>query len=86
MLRLDIPEGALFYGKNRRRQVVSFDEALRELTGETSRRLHALIDAGVTPPAEYEKKCGSCSLQDLCVPRAATGKRSVEKYLREVQR
>jgi len=85
MLGMEVPEGALFYGKNRRRQVVTLDNDLREETAETADRLHRLVNSGVTPPAVYEKKCDSCSLLEVCLPKTASGKRSVAKYLSEAQ-
>ena len=72
MLQLDqpIPEGRLFYGKTRRRQDVPFDEGLRSRTFATTTVLRKLFDAGVTPPARYEKaKCDRCSLLGLCMPQ-----------------
>jgi CRISPR-associated exonuclease Cas4 len=81
MLGLTVAEGALFYGKTRRREDVVFDGGLRRLTEETAVRLHELIDAGTTPPAEYAKKCKSCSLIELCMPKVSSAKRSVERYL-----
>lgn len=85
MLGADIPEGALFYGKNRRRQIVVFDEPLRGETAQTATRLHGLINAGLTPAAIYGPKCETCSLLDLCLPKIANHKQSVEKYLRSMQ-
>ncbi|MBU0661818.1 CRISPR-associated protein Cas4 [Patescibacteria group bacterium] len=82
MLDIFIPEGALFYGKNRRRQVVVFDDDLRCETIETAKRLHGLVEKGVTPPAVYKKKCDTCSLLEVCLPKVSTGKNSVAKYLR----
>lgn len=79
MLDVAIPEGALFYGKTRRRKQVAFDTPLRDLTAETARRLHDLIDGGVTPPSLDSPKCSHCSLQDLCMP--TVGKHSVTRYL-----
>lgn len=82
MLGLTVAEGALFYGKTRRREDVVFDGGLRRLTEETAARLHELIDAGKTPPAEYAKKCKSCSLVELCLPKVSSARRSIERYLR----
>lgn len=81
MLGVEMPEGALFYGKNRRRQVVSFDDRLRRETAEAAARLHELVRSGRTPPAKYEKKCDSCSLLHLCLPRVAGAGKSVGRYL-----
>jgi CRISPR-associated exonuclease Cas4 len=75
MFGVAVPAGALFYGKTRRRCDVSFDATLRALTRGTITRAHELLDSGVTPPAVYEKKkCESCSLIDLCLPRAPAGR------------
>jgi len=75
MFGVAVPAGALFYGKTRRRCDVSFDATLRALTRDTITRAHELLDSGVTPPAVYEKKkCESCSLIDLCLPRAPAGR------------
>lgn len=76
-----IPAGALFYGSQRRRHEVLFDSSLRGRTEELAARLHELTDARKTPPAVYEKKCESCSLINLCLPKITTGKKSVGRYL-----
>jgi CRISPR-associated exonuclease Cas4 len=65
-----VPEGALFYEQTRRRVVVPFDDALRQLTEDVARALREIIASGVTPPAHYEKrKCDACSLIELCRPK-----------------
>jgi CRISPR-associated exonuclease Cas4 len=60
---------------------VVFDARLRGLTEETARELHRLLGSGVTPRAEYGKKCESCSLIEQCLPKMSTARRSVERYL-----
>jgi CRISPR-associated exonuclease Cas4 len=69
MLNVKVPEGALFYGKTKRRLGVYFDEALRQKTEDTARRLHELIESGITPKAEYSSKCKKCSLVEMCLPK-----------------
>lgn len=76
-----IGSGEVFYGQPRRRTSVVFDDALRSETESTVDRLHELIRAGSTPVARYESKCRSCSLLDLCMPKATGKPRSVERYL-----
>lgn len=72
MLGVAVPGGAIFYGRTRRRVPIVFDEELRRVTLGTIDRLHAMIDGDVTPAAVYEKKkCGKCSLKNLCLPTAA---------------
>jgi CRISPR-associated exonuclease Cas4 len=79
MLDLEIAEGALFYGKTRRRKTVRFDAKLRRRTEELAAEMHRLWRAGLTPPAIYGPKCEQCSLLDLCMPR--TAKRDAAGYL-----
>lgn len=80
MLGVSITEGALFYGKTRRREAVTFDATLRVETIGASERLHHLVAAGKTPAAHYEAKCDACSLIGLCMPEIPKNK-SVSKYL-----
>jgi len=77
-----VPEGALYYGKKHRRTSVFFDSELRELTSKTAQELHTMINSGITPPPEYSKrKCDNCSLVEICIPRAANRKRTVQNYI-----
>ena len=70
MMKVEIPEGALFYGQTRRREDVVFDEKLKRETEEAAKKVHELIESGITPKAEYSKKCERCSLLHLCLPKA----------------
>ena len=81
MLRVFVPEGALFYGATKRRMEVVFDQDLRQLTKEAARRFRELVDSGITPSAHREKKCSTCSLVELCMPEAMTKRRSARRYL-----
>lgn len=81
MLNVEIKKGALFYGQTRRREDVVFDTALRQETEETARKVHELIKSGITPKAEYSKKCERCSLLEVCMPKTCGKARSVSKYL-----
>jgi CRISPR-associated exonuclease Cas4 len=76
-----IESGALFYGMNRRRTEVRFDAALRKRTEELTGRMHQLYSTGVTPVAVYAKKCERCSLYDRCLPRTASKRAAVERYM-----
>ncbi|WP_456386277.1 CRISPR-associated protein Cas4 [Desulfolithobacter sp.] len=83
-LGVEVPEGALFYGKNRRRHKVVFDSVLRVRTEETAARLHELIASGRTPPPLYDKKCDSCSLKEFCLPKTLEKPYRVERYLKRM--
>ena len=80
MLNVEIPAGALFYGKTRRRLEVGFDKTLRAQTEAAAVRLHELARSGKTPRAKFDKKCKKCSLLDSCLPKATGGRRSADKY------
>jgi CRISPR-associated exonuclease Cas4 len=84
MYQAPIPEGALFYGKTRRRQAVVFSPELRQETVETTRRLQDMIQEGKTPEPVYEKKCESCSFLDFCMPRVC-GVKSAKSYLEKMK-
>ncbi|RJX30598.1 MAG: CRISPR-associated protein Cas4 [Desulfurivibrio sp.] len=81
MLKVAVPEGAIYYGKPRRRLVVVFDDSLRSKTREAARRLHELVSSGRTPQARYEKKCESCSLLSVCMPKITGSGRSAQGYI-----
>jgi len=81
MLTTDVPRGALFYGKSKRRRDVEFDAELRRCTQEAAAQLHELFNSGRTPPARYEKKCNSCSLLNTCMPKITGIHKDVEHYL-----
>ncbi len=81
MLGVEVSSAALFYGQPRERLDVSLTPALREQTERLAARLHELIRAGKTPTARYEKKCDSCSLLNLCMPKTTGVRKSVDRYL-----
>jgi CRISPR-associated exonuclease Cas4 len=85
MLGVPVPEGALFYGKEQRREVVAISEALRRETEEVAAAVHRMLAEGRTPPAEYAPKCDSCSLVEICLPRGVEGRGNrVARYLAKV--
>lgn len=82
MFAVDLAEGALFYGETRRRLGVTLNADLRTLTVHVAAGARATIRAGVTPPPVFEKrKCGACSLIDLCRPRQLSRSRSAASWL-----
>jgi len=71
MFGAPVPEGALFYGENRRRTVVPIDAGLRALTEATAAAARAMIAAGRTPAPVYTAaRCRNCSLLEICRPHA----------------
>jgi CRISPR-associated exonuclease Cas4 len=84
MLGIEVPNGALFYGKTRRRVDVVFDADLRRQTEETTRRLHELVGSGHTPPPVCTPACEHCSFLETCLPQTLDRPKSVGRYLKEV--
>jgi CRISPR-associated exonuclease Cas4 len=81
MLSVAVPEGALFYGRTRRRADVVFSDSLRSETEQTAEKARDLIMKGVTPLPVYAKRCESCSLIGDCMPKKMEKKPSVKRYL-----
>lgn len=71
MLGVTVGIGQLYYGAKRRRFDVALDRQLRDLTTKTVARFRAIMESGVTPPAEFGKKCDTCSLRAVCLPTIA---------------
>ena len=76
MLTLPVPEGALFYATPRRREPVVFDAGLRARTEALASELRAMIASRTVPPPRLGPHCRSCSLNDICRPELADGKRA----------
>ena len=71
MTGVAVPEGALFYALTKRRVIVPFDGGLRQLTESIAVQLREIFASKRTPPAQYQsRKCNSCSLLELCKPKA----------------
>ena len=84
MLRTTIPEGALFYGKERRRKVVAFDETLRGATRKAAARVHQIIDSAETPPPVYSDLCKRCSFLESCMPKLFAARPNIDAYISRV--
>lgn len=82
MYGIEIPRGAFFYGQTRRRTSVTLSEALRKRVAELSDSMHYLFANGEIPDAKAERKCKSCSLQNLCMSQDLRHASSVKEYLK----
>lgn len=84
MLGIEIPAGALYYGKKKRRVEVVFDQSLRQTTIEAASKLHELISSKTTPPPVYSQACESCSFMDTCLPKTLGKKGKFDKYMNQI--
>ncbi len=65
-----VPEGAIFYHANRRRETVPFTPELRAQTMATVTAMRELLVAGRIPdPIDQPAKWRDCSLAPICLPR-----------------
>jgi CRISPR-associated exonuclease Cas4 len=86
MLGVTVAEGAIFYGRPRRRETVAMDAALRARTEAAAADLHALLRSGRTPPPKAGPWCGSCSLEGACLPNAVGGRSAAAWLARQLDR
>lgn len=84
MLEVPVPEGALFYGQQRRRSAVIFDDALRERTQTIAAQVQTLFRDGITPPPSDGVACESCSLQEFCLPAVKQGRDRSTRYVQQL--
>jgi CRISPR-associated exonuclease Cas4 len=80
MLHVPIPAGAVFDGKAKRREVVVFDELLRQEVENFALRMRQILQSRKTPQAVYAKKCESCSMNPVCLPKVVESA-SASSYL-----
>lgn len=83
MLCCPIPKGALYYGELRHREIVFFDDALRETVKDSLLEMHRLFQKKYTPKAKPNSSCRACSMKDICLPQIANTP-SVDSYIREI--
>lgn len=84
MRQVSIAEGAIWYWEVRRRESVAIEAALRDVTIDAIRQAQGLMADGKTPPPiDNPKRCGGCSLVDICQPRRFASDRSAQ-YVRKL--
>ena len=83
MLNTYIYQAAFFYGRPRKRHIVMIDEPLRQLTKRLIVKMHGLNESGITPRAQYSKKCDRCSLVSQCMPRVTGIEKKVSAYIKK---
>lgn len=66
MLNCNIDKGYIYYGKDRRRNEIYFDNKYRDLVLEGVKAIVEMLETKVTPRAEKSAKCRECSLNEVC--------------------
>ena len=80
-----IESGDIFYGKRARRSGVAFSDQLRNAAYSLSSEMHDIFKQKKPVAAEYCKKCRSCSLFEICLPKSEKRIRGVFKYLQQLK-
>ena len=80
MLCCDIPEGSLYYGETRKRDVVQFSNELRQEVKDMLTQMHQMMKRGYTPKVKTGNHCKACSLSDCCLPELISV-RTVSDYI-----
>ncbi|MGI6349680.1 MAG: CRISPR-associated protein Cas4 [Eubacteriales bacterium] len=69
MLNIKLSEASVFYHEVRRRTPYSFTEEDKQELIQIAEEMHQIYERGYTPKPKVSKKCLSCSLKDLCLPK-----------------
>lgn len=72
MLGSDIAKGFLYYGTPKRREPVEFDDELRRRVELICMEMHETYKRHHVPKVKQGKKCRSCSLVEVCMPKSAS--------------
>lgn len=83
MFSTKITEGAIFYGETRRRQPIVFTDELRDEVKKIFGEMHDYYERNYTPKVKTSKRCVSCSLKDICMPKIDKSG-SVESYINKM--
>ncbi len=88
MLGCDIAKGFLYYGVPKRHEPVEFDGALRQRVEDICVEMHEMYKRHHVPKVKQRKKCRSCSLAEVCMPKSASPERrvSVDGYIDKMLR
>ncbi len=83
MFDVHVDRGDFYYNEVRRRVPLLLSAELRGRVYSLSEEMHDLFTKGVTPPADFSRKCSLCSLQNVCMPKLTKKNLSVRRYVRK---
>lgn len=79
-----VPLGAIYHFRSRRRREVKIDARLREATECATGAVRELLEAGNLPPPVNDARCRHCSLIELCQPAALAARQRYHALLDEL--
>jgi CRISPR-associated exonuclease Cas4 len=68
MLEVDVPRGAIYLVRARRREEVVLDEVLRAETRSAIEEIRRVLREQRLPEAPNDARCPKCSLINACLP------------------
>ena len=84
MFGQEVPRGAIFHAKSKRRREVEFTADMRRFTEQAIEAVHQLIEAETVPRAVYKPQCSECSLFEGCMPEITSSPPTLAQAGREV--
>jgi len=80
----DVPCGAIYHFKSRRRREVVFTQELREAVAQAVQDIREMLLMKTLPPPVHDKRCEKCSLQESCMPELVSERRRAKALLQEL--
>ena len=69
MTGFDVPEGAIYHHKSKRRRIVAISPELRQRVENLTQAVRRMLETQtMPPPVDDAALCHACSLQELCQP------------------
>lgn len=88
MLNVELSEASIFYHEVRRRTPCLFTNEDKQKLIKMAEEMHQLYERGYTPRPKLNKKCLSCSLNNICVPeldKVPAASRYIKERMRECE-
>ena len=84
MLKVEVPEGYVWYGGPRRRERVSFTVAMRSEVRNIVAEIRERMVTGKLPEAANDERCNTCQLFNHCLPQLTQAPRKVRRYMDDI--
>ena len=77
MFSIPVPEGAIFYGETRRREIIKITEEIRKEVKDMFLEMQQYYNRQYSPKVKYSKACNACSLKAVSYTHLYVYKRQV---------
>ena len=81
MTGIDVPKGAIYHFKSRRRREVELTPTLRNQVEEATQAIRVMLQTGALPPPVNDARCDKCSLKESCMPEVLEQKGQERRLL-----